>query len=55
MVPDGDAWTGVIGMATDFPLGDYSVEVTADGVSMGAVPVSVTERRLPAADADGAR
>jgi len=41
MVPDGDAWTGVIGMATDFPLGDYTVEVIADGVSMGAAPVSI--------------
>ena len=41
MVPDGDAWTGVIGMATDFPLGDYTVEVTADGVSMGSTPVSI--------------
>src|SRR3990172_7492033 len=33
MVPDGDAWSGIIGMATDFPLGVYAVEVTADGVS----------------------
>jgi len=41
MVADGGAWTGVIGMATDFPLGDYAVEVVADGVSMGAVPVSI--------------
>jgi len=41
MVPDGGAWTGAIGMATDFPLGNYSAEVTADGVSMGSVPVSV--------------
>jgi len=41
MVADGDAWTGLIGMATDFPLGDYTVEVTADGVSMGSAPVSI--------------
>jgi Peptidase family M23 len=47
MVADGDAWTGVIGMATDFPLGDYTVEVTADGVSIGSVPVSVTKGGYP--------
>jgi murein DD-endopeptidase MepM/ murein hydrolase activator NlpD len=41
MVPGGGTWTGVIGMATDFPLGNYSAEVTADGVSMGSVPVSI--------------
>ena len=41
MVTDGDGWAGVIGMATDFPLGDYSVDVTADGASMGSVPVSI--------------
>ena len=41
MVTDGDGWAGVIGMATDFPLGNYSVDVTADGVSMGSVPVSI--------------
>ena len=41
MVPAGDAWSGVIGMATDFPLGDYVVAVTADGVAMGSTPVSI--------------
>ena len=47
MVPDSDAWTGVIGMATDFPLGDYTVEVTADGVSIGAIPVSIAKGGYP--------
>ncbi|MDP2674270.1 MAG: M23 family metallopeptidase [Dehalococcoidia bacterium] len=47
MVPNGDAWTGVIGMATDFPLGGYTVEVIVDGVSMGAVPVTVAAGGYP--------
>src|SRR3990172_8383277 len=43
MVTDGDGWAGVIGMATDFPLGNYSVDVTADGASMASVPVSIAK------------
>src|SRR3989337_3089950 len=49
MVADGGAWTGLIGMATDFPLGDYTVEVTADGVSMGAAPVLIGAGGYPQA------
>jgi len=30
-------------MATDFPLGNYSVDVTADGASMASVPVSIAK------------
>ena len=47
MIPDGDAWTGVIGMATDFPLGSYTVEVTAHGASMGSLPVTVAAGGYP--------
>ncbi len=43
MVPDGDGWLGVIGLATDFPPGDYALEVLADGTMVGSVPISVTE------------
>lgn len=41
MVRDGDGWLAVIGLATDFPMGDYTVEVLADGTTLGSVPVSV--------------
>ena len=43
MVPDGDGWLAAIGLATDFPPGDYTVEVLADGAAVGSVPVSVAE------------
>jgi murein DD-endopeptidase MepM/ murein hydrolase activator NlpD len=43
MAPDGDGWLGVIGLATDFPAGDYTLEVLADGNGVGIVPVSVAE------------
>ncbi len=43
MVPDGDGWLAVIGLATDFPPGGYTVEVLADGAAVGSVPVSVVE------------
>jgi murein DD-endopeptidase MepM/ murein hydrolase activator NlpD len=41
MAPDGDGMVAVIGMATDFAVGDYAVEVLAGGVSVGSLPVSV--------------
>jgi hypothetical protein len=43
MVPDGDGWLAVIGLATDFPPGDYTLEVLADGAAVGSVPVSVAK------------
>jgi murein DD-endopeptidase MepM/ murein hydrolase activator NlpD len=43
MVPDGDGWLGVIGLATDFPAGDYTLEVLADGASIASAPVSVAD------------
>ena len=43
MAPDGDGWLGVIGLATDLPAGDYTLEVLADGSGVGSAPVSVTE------------
>jgi murein DD-endopeptidase MepM/ murein hydrolase activator NlpD len=43
MVPDGNGWLAVIGLATNFPTGDYTVEVLADGTGLGSAPVSVTE------------
>jgi murein DD-endopeptidase MepM/ murein hydrolase activator NlpD len=43
MVPDGDGWLAVIGLATDFPPGDYTLEVLADDTAVGSAPVSVTE------------
>jgi len=47
MVADGDGWTGIIGMATDFATGRYTVEVIADGVSMGSLRVSIGSGGYP--------
>jgi murein DD-endopeptidase MepM/ murein hydrolase activator NlpD len=41
MVPDGSGWLAAIGLATDFPVGDYTVEVLTDGESVGSIPASV--------------
>ena len=43
MVPDGDGWLAVIGLATDFPVGDYTLEVRAGGTDIGSAPLSVAE------------
>jgi murein DD-endopeptidase MepM/ murein hydrolase activator NlpD len=43
MVPDGDGWLAVIGLATDLAVGDYSVEVLADGSAVGSATVSVAD------------
>ena len=54
MAPDGDGWLGVIGLATDLPAGDYTLEVLADGSGVGSAPVSVTEGGFERAAIDGA-
>ena len=41
LLEDGDDRLAVIGLATDFPVGDYFLEVLADGEPIGSVPVSV--------------
>ncbi len=47
MVPDGEYRLAIIGLATDFALGGYTVEVLADGEPVGSVPVSVAEGGYP--------
>lgn len=41
MVPDGDGWLGIIGLATDFAIGDYTLTVQAEGSDIGSMPVAV--------------
>lgn len=43
MVADGDVQIAVIGLATDFPVGDHTIEVLAGGQPVGSVPVTVAE------------
>lgn len=41
LLEDGDDRLAVIGLATDFPVGDYVLEVLADGEPIGSIPVPV--------------
>ena len=41
LLEDGDDRLAVIGLATDFPVGGYVLEVLADGEPVGSIPVSV--------------
>lgn len=41
LLEDGDNRLAVIGLATDVPVGDYVLEVLADGEPIGSIPVSV--------------
>lgn len=47
MAPDGEGWLGVIGVPTDMAVGDYPLEVFADGVPVGALTVSVLDGGYP--------
>jgi murein DD-endopeptidase MepM/ murein hydrolase activator NlpD len=47
MVPDGGGFLSVIGIPTTFALGDYTLEVLADGVPVDSLPVSVTSGGYP--------
>ncbi|MBI1885564.1 MAG: M23 family metallopeptidase [Chloroflexi bacterium] len=47
MLADGDRWFAVIGLRTDFPPGDYPVEVLADGDSVGSTVLNVAPTNFP--------
>jgi hypothetical protein len=50
LVADGVGWTGIIGLATDLPVGDYAVEVLADGALVDSLAVTVAEGGYPYID-----
>jgi len=46
MLPEGDRWYAVIGIGTEFPAGDYALEVAADAILASTV-VSVGPGEFP--------
>lgn len=43
MTLQGEAWLAVIGIPTDFTIGDYTVDVQADGRPLAALPFTVAD------------
>lgn len=46
MLAEGDVWYAILGLGTDFPPGEYSLEVTAGGTTASTL-VSIAPREFP--------
>ncbi|MEX0800942.1 MAG: M23 family metallopeptidase [Dehalococcoidia bacterium] len=50
LVADGVGWTGVIGLPTVLPVGEYTVDVLADGALIDSLAVTVADGGYPYID-----